>query len=37
MHYVPPVRLVATVDTKSLRLLALLALWLRSEKATSAR
>lgn len=37
MHYVPPVRLVANVDTKSLRLLAILALWLRSEKATSAR
>jgi hypothetical protein len=35
MHYVPPVRVTATVDRKSLRLLALLALWLRSEKATS--
>jgi len=35
MHYVPPVRAVATVDPRSLRLLALLALWLRSEKATS--
>lgn len=35
MHYVPPVRAVATVDPKSLRLLAVLALWLRSEKATS--
>ncbi len=37
MHYVAPVRIVAGVDPKSLRLLALLALWLRSEKATSAR
>ncbi len=37
MHYVPPVRAVANVDPKSLRLLALLALWLRPEKATSAR
>ncbi len=37
MHYVAPVRVVASVDPKSLRLLALLALWLRSEKATSAR
>lgn len=35
MHYVPPVRLTAAIDPKSLRLLALLALWLRSEKATS--
>lgn len=35
MHYVSPVRAVAHVDSKSLRLLALLALWLRSEKATS--
>jgi len=35
MHYVPPVRAVATVDRGSLRLLALLALWLRPEKATS--
>ena len=37
MHYVAPVRVVAGVDPKSLRLLALLALWLRAEKATSAR
>jgi hypothetical protein len=37
MHYVPPVRAVATIDKRSLRLLALLALWLRSEKATSSR
>ena len=37
MHYVAPVRVVAGVDRKSMRLLALLALWLRSEKATSAR
>lgn len=35
MHYVAPVRVVAHMDRKSLRLLALLALWLRSEKATS--
>ena len=35
MHYVPPVRAVATIDKRSLRLLALLALWLRSETATS--
>jgi hypothetical protein len=35
MHYVPPVRAVATIDRRSLRLLALLVLWLRSEKATS--
>ena len=35
MHYVPPVRVVASLDRRSLRLLALLALWLRSEKATS--
>jgi hypothetical protein len=37
MHYIAPVRVVANVDQKSLRLLAILALWLRSEKATSAR
>ena len=37
MHYVPPVRAVATIDRRSLRLLALLALWLRAEKATSDR
>ncbi len=37
MHYVPPVRAVARLDCRSLRLLALLALWLRSEKATSER
>ncbi len=35
MHYIPPVRAVATVDRRSLRLLALLALWPRSEKTTS--
>ena len=35
MHYVAPARLTASIDPKSLRLLALLALWLRSEKATS--
>lgn len=37
MHYVAPVRVVATLDRRSLRLLALLALWLRPEKATSSR
>jgi hypothetical protein len=37
MHYVAPVRVVANIDQKSLRLLALLALWLGSGKATSAR
>ena len=37
MHYAPPVRVVANLDPKSLRLLALLALWLRLDKATSAR
>lgn len=35
MHYVPPVRVVAGVDRKTLRLLAVLALWLKAEKATS--
>lgn len=35
MHYVPPVRVVATIDRGGLRLLALLALWPRPEKATS--
>lgn len=37
MHYVAPMRAVASVDPKSLRLLALLALWLRSEKVTSSQ
>lgn len=37
MHYVPPVRAIATVDKRTLRLLAVLALWLRSEKVTSPR
>lgn len=35
MHYVPPVRAAAAVDRKTLRLLAVLALWLRAEKSTS--
>ena len=35
MHYVAPVRVVATVDKRSLRLLALVALWLGAGKATS--
>lgn len=37
MHYVAPVRVVATVDKRSLRLLALVALWLGAGKATSGR
>ncbi len=37
MRYVPPVRAVARLDRRSLRLLALLALWPRPEKATSDR
>lgn len=37
MHYVAPVRVVATLDRPSLRLVALLALWLRPEKSTSSR
>ena len=37
MHYVAPVRVVANADQKSLRLLALLALWLRTDKAKSER
>lgn len=36
MHYIAPVRVVATVDKKSLRLLALIALWLGVGRATSA-
>lgn len=36
MHYVAPVRVVAAVDKRSLRLLALVALWLGAGKATSA-
>ena len=35
MYYTPPVRAVARLDRRSLRLLALVALWLRPEKATS--
>jgi len=35
MHYVPPVRAVVAVDPRTLRLFALLALWLKPEKATS--
>lgn len=35
MHYVAPMRAVATVDQKTLRLLALVALWLKTEKANS--
>jgi len=36
MHYVAPARAVVAVEPKTLRLLALLALWLRTEKAKSA-
>jgi len=36
MHYVAPVRVVATVDKKTLKLLALIALWLGAGKAASA-
>jgi len=35
VHYVSPVRAVATTDRKTLRLLAVLALWLRTDKAKS--
>lgn len=35
MHYVAPVRAVAQIDRKALRLLAVLALWLKTDKATS--
>ena len=37
MHYVPPVRAVAAVDPRTLRLLALAALLLRGGKAKSRR
>tara|TARA_R110002167_G_scaffold63058_6_gene177889 strand:- start:3 stop:116 length:114 start_codon:yes stop_codon:yes gene_type:complete len=30
MHYVPPVRVVARVEPQTLKLLALLALWLKT-------
>ena len=35
MHYVAPVRAVAALDPKTLRLMAVLALWLRADKARS--
>jgi hypothetical protein len=35
MHYVAPVRAVASVDARTLRLMAVLALWLRADKARS--
>jgi hypothetical protein len=35
MHYVAPVRVVAAVDPKTLRLMALLTLWLRPERVNS--
>ena len=35
MHYVAPVQAVVAVDPRTLKLMALLALWLKSEKATS--
>jgi len=37
MNAAPPVRAVAKLDRRSLRLLALVALWLGAEKATSSR
>ena len=37
MHYVPPVRAVAALDRRTLRLLALAALLLREGKAKSGR
>lgn len=37
MHYVASARMAAPLDRRSLRLLALLALWLRPEKSTSDR
>lgn len=37
MHYVAPVHASVQVDRKTLRLLALLALWLRTDKAKSER
>lgn len=35
MHYIAPVRVVATLDKRSLRLLALISLWLGAGKANS--
>lgn len=35
MHYVAPVQAVASVDRRTLRLMAVLALWLRADKARS--
>ena len=37
MHYVAPARAVAAVEPRTLRLLAVLALLLRGEKAKSSR
>lgn len=37
MHYVPPARAIATLDKRTLRLLALAALLLRDGKARSSR
>jgi hypothetical protein len=37
MHYVPPVRATATVEPRTLRLLALMALLLKDERAKSRR
>jgi hypothetical protein len=37
MHYIAPVHASVHVDRKTLRLLARLALWLRSDKAKSER
>jgi hypothetical protein len=32
MHYVPPVRLVTTVEPKTLKLMTLLTLWLAAQR-----
>ena len=32
MHYVPPVRLVTTVEPKTLKLMTLLTLWLTAQR-----
>ena len=35
MHYVAPVRAVVSMEPRTLRLMAVLALWLRADKARS--
>jgi hypothetical protein len=32
MHYVPPVRLVATIEPRTVKLMALLTLWLAAAR-----